>query len=356
MVAQTESTLDEARLEEFGERVAADQNAGINGVLAYIGDRLGIWKSLSEAGPITPEELATSTGLDPLYLTEWLASQAAARYVEFEPKTGRFYLPTEHALVLAEDDSPATLVGGFEFQAGCWADVDRVIDLFVTGEGLSWGDRDPRLGNGVARFFRPLYSASLVDEWLPSLEGVVPKLEAGSRVLDVGCGQGFSSILIGQTFPRSDVVGVDPDRKSIAQAQRAAQDSGTDNVSFRAVTATELSGDFDLICFFDAFHHLGDPHQVAVVMRDLLAEDGTLMLVEPLSTNTIEENLTAAGPLYYGPSTIVCLPDARSQGGGVALGAQAGPERIIEILVHSGFGKARVAKATDFNLVIEARS
>lgn len=356
MVAQTEGTLDETRLEEFGERVAADQNAGVTGVLAYIGDRLGLWRSLADAGPVTPEDLARSTGLDPSYLSEWLASQAAAQYVEYEPDTGRFHLPAEHALVLADDDSPAALVGGFEFQAGCWADADRIVDLFVTGEGLSWGERDPRLGNGVARFFRPLYRESLVQEWLPALDGVIPMLEAGARVLDVGCGQGSSTILIGQAFPNSEVVGLDPDRRSVAQAQQAAQDAGTDNVSFREATATDVSGEFDLICFFDAFHHLGNPRQATTVIRDVLATDGALMLVEPLSLNSIEENLTAAGPLYYGPSTIVCLPDAMSQSGGVALGAQAGPQRIIEILTRAGFSKARVAKTTDFNLVIEARN
>lgn len=358
MVAQqSEQLLDEVKLEEFAERVATDQNAGVAGVLVYIGDRLGLWASLADSGPVSPDELAEAIGLDPSYLAEWLAAQASAEYLVYDPNTGQFSLPAEHAAVLADETSPAALAGGFEFQAGCWADADRVAGLFLTGEGLGWGERDPRLPNGVARFFRPLYESSLVSQWLPALEGVTAKLEDGGRVLDVGCGQGLSTILLAQSFPNSTLVGIDPDEASLAKARQASREAEVDErVTFQVATADEdVGGQWDLICFFDAFHHLGDPATAARRVRDSLADDGTLMLVEPLAKDRIEDNLVMAGPLYYSPSTMVCLPDALAQPGGVALGAQAGPKRILQILNEAGLTTARVAAETDFNIVIEAR-
>lgn len=208
----------------------------------------------------------------------------------------------------------------------------------------------------MARFFRPLYRESLVQQWLPALDGVVPKLENGIRVLDIGCGQGLSTVLMGDAFPESSFVGIDPDEGSIAKARQSAERAGVDNVTFRAEAVGDMAGqEWDLVCFFDAFHHIGDPQQAARRVHDSLHTDGRLMLVEPRSTDSIEDNLLAAGPLYYSPSTIVCLPDALSQTGGLALGAQAGPTRLMGILSDGGFSKARVAESTDFNLIIEAR-
>lgn len=356
MTTQQASNLDETRVEEFAEKVAADQSAGEAAVLAYIGDRLGLWNSLATAGPSTPDELAERTGLDPTYLAEWLAAQAAAQYVEYQPDSGRFHLPAEHALVLADEDSAVALAGGFEFQAGCWADADRIADLFVTGGGISWGERDPRLLNGVTRFFRPLYRESLIQQWLPAMDGVVSKLANGARVLDVGCGQGLSTILMGTAFPESTFVGIDPDEGSVKRARTAAQEAAADNVSFRAQAVADVTETgWDLVCFFDAFHHIGDPLQAARLVHDALDADGKLMLVEPLAKDTIADNLVTAGPIYYSASTIVCLPDALSQPGGGALGAQAGPHRLQRILTDAGFTKVRVAETTEFNLVIEAQ-
>lgn len=349
--------LDEAKLEEFVGKVAQDQNSGVAGVLAYIGDRLGLWTSLDRSGPVTPEELAESTGLDSIYLAEWLAAQASAEYVVYEPDTGRFSLPPEHAAVLADEESPVTMAGGFEFQAGCWADADLVAELFVTGEGLGWGERDPRLLNGVARFFRPLYQDSLVSQWLPAVEGVVAKLEAGATVLDIGCGYGSSTILMAQAFENSSFLGIDPDVGSIARAREASREAGVEaRVSFEVGTASDSREEWDLVCFFDSFHHVGDPAAAAQSARRALASEGTLMLVEPLARDTIEDNLASAGMLYYGPSTMICIPDALAQRRGPALGAQAGPRALTEILTEAGFSRIRIAAETEFNLVVEARA
>lgn len=355
MTTQTQPTVDTTRVEEFAERVGRDQNVGVAGVLAYIGDRLGIWATLAGVDWATPGDLAARAGLDPTYLAEWLATQAAAGYVEFDPATERFRLPPEHAAVLADDDSPAAQAGGFEFLAGCWADADRVADLVVTGGGLSWGDRDPRLVTGAARFFRPLYRQSLLQQWLPAVDGLVPRLESGARVLDVGCGHGLSTTLMAEAFPRSSFLGVDPDAASIARAREAAADAGLTNVAFEPVGADDVTGtDWDLVCCLDAFHHVGDPPATAASLHAALAPGGTLLLVEPRSEDTVAANLEAAGALYYGPSTLLCIPDALAQPGGAALGAQAGPSRLLGILEDAGFTRPQVAATTEFNLVVGA--
>lgn len=350
--------IDESKVEEFAEKVGADQAVGEAAVLAYIGDRLGLWAAMASAGPVTPDELAETTGLHSRYLAEWLAAQAAVGYIVYDPESDRFTLPPEHAAVLADDDSLAALAGGFEFQAGCWADADRIVETFRSGDGLLWGEHDQRLLNGVARFFRPLYAASLVQGWLPALDGVVSKLERGGRVLDIGCGYGTTTILMAQAFPPSTFRGVDPHEGSVERARTEAGQAGVgDRVAFELARAEDDHGQgWDLISFFDAFHHLGDPEGVARHLRRALAADGTLMLVEPLARDRIEDNLTLAGPVYYSPSTLICVPDALAQPGGAALGAQAGPDRLKALLEAAGFTTVRVAQETDFNLVIEARS
>lgn len=356
MTAIKPTTIDEARLEEFAAKIAADQNAGVVAVLAYIADRIGLWSSLAVARSGTASDLAERTGLDPFYLAEWLAAMAAAGYVTYEARTEEYHLPSEHAMVLADDESLFALAGGFEFQAGCWADADRIADRFVGGGGVAWGDRDERLAGGAARFFRPLYREALLSQWLPALGEVEGKLEDGAHVLDVGCGQGFATSLIAGSFPRSEVLGIDADAESLAVARERARAAGLENLRFQvAEAAGDLGGGWDLICVFDAFHHFGAPVDAAKRMLEALASDGTLMLVEPLAGDSVEDNLAAAGLLYYAPSTLVCLPDALAQGGGFALGAQAGPKRLLGILTEAGFGSVRVAAETQFNLVIEAR-
>jgi SAM-dependent methyltransferase len=355
MTTQTQPHIDTTRVEEFAERVGRDQDVGVAGVLAYIGDRLGIWASLAGSGWLSAEELGARSGLDATYLAEWLAAQAAAHYVEYDESTGRFRLPPEHAAVLADESSPAASAGGFEFLAGCWADADRVADLFVTGEGLSWGERDRRLVNGATRFFRPLYEQSLLQQWLPAVDGLVATLEEGARVLDVGCGQGLSTLLMGRAFERSTFLGIDPDGASLTIAAQAAGDEGLGNVAFEVRGADEADGgDWDLVCVLDAFHHIGDPTGAATALRGALAPGGRLLVVEPRSEDSVAANLQTAGALYYGPSTVLCIPDALAQEGDSALGAQAGPSRLLGILADAGFTGPRVAATTDFNLVIEA--
>ena len=347
--------LDLARLEEFAGKVATDQAAAYNAILVYLGDRLGFWRALGSAGSATAEELAGRTGTTPRYAQEWLAAQAANGYLTYDPATESFALAPEAAAVLAEEESPAAMMAGFELIAAVWAAVDKLAHAYATGEGLAWHEHDPRLFSGVARFYGTMYRNSLVAEWLPAVDGLVDRLHAGIRVLDVGCGLGVPTIMLAEAFPRSTFVGVDYHDESIRLARAAADEAGVaDRVSFRVGDATSYDGQFDLVLYFDAVHDFGDPVGALAHARGALTPGGRVVAVEPFAEDTLEANL--ANPIssvFYVGSSALCVPHSVSEGG-AALGAQAGPARITAAFREAGFASAHVAMATLTNLVIEA--
>ena len=349
--------MDEARIMEFAERVAGDQSAAAQASLVALGDKLGLWATLAGSGAVTPAELAGVTGMNERYLREWLSTHAAAGYVTYDPESGRFELPAEHAAVLADDQSPVSLIGGFEISIAQWAALDRAADAFRTGEGVGWHEHDPHLFTGCARFFEPLYAASLIPQWIPALGGVEAKLQAGGRVLDVGCGHGKSSVMIAKAFPACEVVGIDNHTESIEAARKAAAEAGvSERVTFAVADASTFQGTgFDLACFFDALHDMGDPVGAAAGIRRALDADGTLLLVEPLAGDRLEDNFHPLGVSYYASSTLLCVPNSLSQDVGAALGAQAGEARLREVLEDAGFARVRRACDAPFNLVLEAR-
>jgi SAM-dependent methyltransferase len=348
--------MDETRVMQFVEQVAADQATAAHAAMVALGDQLGLWKALAATGPVTPEQLAEATGLHDRYLREWLSANTAAGYVTYEPGAGTFELPVEHALVLADDASPASLIGGFEIGIAQWASLERAAEAFRTGAGIGWHEHDEHLFTGCERFFRPLYVASLTTQWIPALGGVEAKLQDGGRVLDVGCGHGSSSILIAQAYPRCEVVGIDYHEGSIEAARLAAAEAGVaDRVTFAVADAGSYrGGGFDLACFMDALHDMGDPVGAATAVRKALADDGTLLLVEPLAADRLEDNLTPLAKSYYSASTLLCVPNSLSQDGRAGLGAQAGEARLRDVLEDAGFARVRRACDAPFNLVIEA--
>jgi SAM-dependent methyltransferase len=349
--------MDETRIIEFVEKVAATQSAAAHAALVTLGDRLDLWKALAVSGPVTVAELAAATTLNERYLQEWLSANAAAGYLTYDPADGRFELPAEHAMVLADDDSPASLIGGFEISVAQWAALDRAAEVFRTGDGVGWHEHDAHLYSGCERFFKPLYVASLTTQWIPALDGVHDKLSAGGRVLDVGCGHGSSAILIAQAYPNVEVVGIDYHLESIEAARKAAAAAGVaDRVTFAVADATEMKGEgFDLVCFFDALHDMGDPVGAARNVGETLAEDGTLLVIEPLAGDRLEDNLHPLGVSYYASSTLLCVPNSLSQDVGAALGAQAGPAQLRAVLHAAGFTSVEQPCDAPYNLVLEAR-
>jgi SAM-dependent methyltransferase len=348
--------INEERLEEFLHRAVGDMAAAAAGALTLTGHRLGLFRAMAGAGPLTSSELAKRTGTRERYVREWLNAQAAGGYVTYDPHSKTYELPAEQALALADSESPVFLPGAFDVMAAMWADAERMAHAFRTGNGIGWHDHDARLFAGTEMFFRPGYRAHLVQEWIPALKGVEAQLRRGAKVADIGCGHGASAIIIAQAYPKSTVIGIDYHEQSIATAKARASAAGvSDRVRFECVSAKQLPGnDYDLVCFFDCFHDLGDPLGAARRAYDALAADGTLMLVEPRAGDHVEDNLNPVGRLYYAASTFLCTPNSLSQEVGAALGAQAGEECITSVLREAGFTAVRRAAETPFNFVIEA--
>ncbi len=347
--------MDEARLYAFMDKVVADMGGAATWATVLVGDELGLYQAMAGSGFLTPEELAERTNCNPRLVREWLCAQAAAGYVE--TADGRFRLPEEQAMALADRDSPVYVAGGAYVLASMFLDKDKIVAAMRGDGALSWGDHHPCLFMGTERFFRPGYRAHLVAEWLPALEGVVPKLEAGATVADVGCGHGASTIIMAEAYPSSRFFGFDFHAPSIETARARAAESGvSDRVTFEVSTAKDYPArGYDLICFFDCLHDMGDPVGAARHAYEALAPDGTVLLVEPFAGNRLEENLTPVGRMFYAASTFVCTPSSLSQEVGLGLGAQAGEERLREVFMEAGFSHFRRATETPFNLILEAR-
>jgi SAM-dependent methyltransferase len=310
---------------------------------------------MADGQPVTPAELATRTGTQERYVREWLSTQAASGFVELDGDA--YVLPPEHALVLADDASPFSMTGTFQSANAAVAIRERLADRFTNGDGVGWHEHHHDLWHGTERAFATAYRTHLIAEWLPALDGVVAKLEAGALVADVGCGHGASAILMAQAFPASRFVGIDYHEGSIATARQRATEAGVaDRVTFEVAGAADLPGEgYDVVAFFDAFHDLGDPLAAARRAAETLAPDGTLLVVEPYAGDTVEDNLNPIGRLYYGFSTLVCTPGSLSQPGAAGLGTQAGEARLAEVLRAAGFGEVRRAAESPLNLVLEAR-
>jgi SAM-dependent methyltransferase len=353
--------LDEQKVEQFVGQVIGDLGATVSSALAHIGHRLGLYRAMAGAGPLTSTELAERTGTHERYIREWLNNQAAGGYVQYDPAGGTYELPPEHAYVLADEDSPVSMAAGWEQMAAIWAVEPKLEAAFQSGDGVGWHEHDPRLFGSTEAFFKPAYRGGLIDEWIPALPGVREKLEGGGRVADVGCGHGASTILLAQAFPAATITGFDYHDSSIEAARRRAAEAGLDGdgrVSFEAVDAREYpipTGGYDLICFFDALHDFGDPVGAAGHARKALADDGTVMLVEIRAEDRTEDNLHPLGRIGYGMSTFVCTPNSLSQDVGYALGGQAGPAAIAEVFEQAGFTRFRKVAEAPVHQVLEAR-
>lgn len=326
-------------------------------LITFVGDRLGLFKAMARAGELTPEELAKKTGTHPRIIKEWLAGQAAGGFVTYNRANGSYTLPEEQAFALTDENSPAYIAGFYQSLVSLFKDEEKIIEAFRTGKGLGWGDHHHYLFEGTERFFKPNYVANLTTSWIPALEDVEYRLKnEGSKVADVGCGHGVSTILMAKAYPNSKIIGFDSHKPSIEWARKQAEKEGLLNITFEVAKSTDYPGDdYDLVAFFDCFHDMGNPAAVARhVLQTLKKKDGTCMLVEPFANDKVEDNLNPLGRLFYSISSIVCVPASLNENG-PALGAQAGEERIAEIVKSAGFSKFRRAAQTPFNLVFEAR-
>ena len=349
--------LDQAKLDAFVGRALGDIAAGYTGVMVSLGAKLGLYKALSGAGPLSAKEVSQRAKCAERYVREWLNAQAASGYLHYHAASDTYEMSPERAMVLANEESPTYLPHAWNVPASMWFDEEKALEAFRTGKGIAWGDHDKRLACGVAAFYRNGYRASLVQQWLPALAGVVATLEAGIDVADIGCGHGHSTVLMAKAFPKSHFHGFDTHTHSIDESKRNAAAAGvTDRTEFSIARATDYPDKgYGLICFFDTLHDMGDPVAAARHAAKTLAADGTVMLVEPYAKDRIEDNLNMVSQLYYSASTTICVAHAISEGGHLVLGAQAGEARLAEVFRKAGFTHFRRAAETPFNLIFEVR-
>src|SRR5580658_2836092 len=350
------TAIDMDRLNSFVGKFVNDLGAAVHAGMVVIGEKTGLYKALANT-PMTSAELAKRTATDERYVSEWLASQAAGGYIDHDRITEKYSLNPEQAFSLANEDSPAYLPGAFELALGSLAAVPRIAESFRSGAGMGWHEHADGVFHGCEKFFRPGYAANLVASWIPALDGVKEKLEAGAKVADVGCGKGASTLLMARAFPNSKFFGFDYHDKSIEGARESAKRQGLgDRVSFEVAKAKEFPGkDYDLVAVFDCLHDMGDPVGAATHVRAALTDDGSWMIVEPFANDDLQDNLNPVGRVYYSFSTLLCTPCSRSQEVGMCLGAQAGEKRIQKVVNSAGFSRFRRATQTPFNLVYEAR-
>nr|MCW2728002.1 type 12 methyltransferase [Aeromicrobium sp.] len=344
-------------LMSFVFRAVEEIGSALNAALVVMGDRLGYYRTMADHGPITPHELAERSGTDEHYAREWLNCQAAGEYVEYDAGTERYVLPPEQVIAFTDPTSPAYLPGLFQIAHGTIRDTPDIVEAARRGDGFGWHEHNEDVHEGTERFFAPSYRAHLVAEWLPACEGVVEKLTAGADVADVGCGYGASTILMADAFPESSFVGSDYHRPSIETARQRAEEAGLgERIQFITESAQMLDGGgYDLVTTFDCLHDMGDPVGAARHIRELIAEDGTWMIVEPAAGDHVQDNFNPVGRAYYGFSTLLCTPTSLAQDVGLALGTQAGPARIRDVVTAGGFTRFELVAQTPFNNVFEAR-
>jgi 2-polyprenyl-3-methyl-5-hydroxy-6-metoxy-1,4-benzoquinol methylase/DNA-binding MarR family transcriptional regulator len=361
--AAGQQAVDPEALKELIGRVIVDAGGALILPLALLGDRLGLFKALASGGPATAADLAGRTGLTERYVREWLLAMAAAGYVTYDRPNGdrsarsaRYRLTPEQAAAFTNPDSPGYVAGGFQNLTAATRALDRLTEAFRTGAGIGWHEQHEDMFEGTERFFRPGYLANLTSSWIPSLTGIDERLRHGARVADVGCGFGASTIIMAQAYPSSTFEGVDYHQPSIEAARDRARAAGVaERATFRVTGAADLSGSYDLITFFDCLHDMPDPVGALRAARAALADGGSVMLVEPMNWDSVEECFNPVGKVLAAASTFICLPSGLSAAPAYGMGNQAGPAKTREVARDAGFSDARIAATTDLNLVYELR-
>ena len=348
--------INEDKMNAFLGKVVGDFGASLSSVLGYIGQKLGLYEALADSSGLTPPELAAKTNTNERYIREWLINQASGDYVHYDPATGKYSMMPEQAVALTDENSPFYVGGGFHVVKAMMNAQPRIAEHFKDGGGMLWGEHDPDLFVGTERFFRPGYTAHLVGSWIPALTGIEDKLKNGATVADVGCGHGASTIIMAKAYPNSRFYGYDNHAASIDNARAKAEAAGVaGRVQFEVASANDYPNKgYDLICFFDCLHDMGDPRGAAKHAAETLADGGSCLIVEPMAGNTVEENFNIIGRTFSAASTLCCTSNSLATGG-PALGAVATEDAIKDVVLSGGFSQFRRATETPFNRVFEAR-
>ena len=358
MSTGTSTEVDFTKVEGLvGHLVGLMTGSAVSAAVA-LGDRLGLYRAMNGSGPVSADQLAQKASCHPRLVREWLDSQAAAGLIAYEASSDTYDLSPEAALVLADEDSPAFLAGGVGVLESMYVDLPKMVGAFRGDGKIAWGDHHDSLYTGTARFFRPGYRTNLVADWIPAMTGVSEKLSAGGSVADVGCGFGHSCTVLAEAFPTAKVHGFDFHQPSVLAARDNAKALGlSDRITVDVAGSTSFTGSFDLICFFDCLHDMGDPVAIARHARSQLAPGGSVLLVEPFALDARGANVTSnpAAALFYAASTFLCTPSSLAQPGARALGAQSGEAAMHDVFSEAGYSSFRRAHESPFNIVYEAR-
>jgi hypothetical protein len=351
-------TFSEERLGEFMGTMVGYMTGGALCFSVLLGDEVGLYRAMAGAGPLSADDIAKRADCNPRLVREWLDGQFAGGLIGYDAGSDSYELSPEAAMALADDSSPVFVARGMNAFASMFMDIDKIKGAYQGDGALSWGDHHPCLFSGTEWFFRTGYRASLATEWIPALDGVDEKLRGGAKVADIGCGHGASVVVMADAYPKSKFWGFDFHAPSIETSRERAAEAGVSKqTTFEVASAKDYDGKYDLICFFDCLHDMGDPVGIAGYAREHLEDDGTVLLVEPFALEKRTQNLgeNPMAPLLYTASSAICTPNSLSQEVGLGLGAQAGPGRLREVLRDAGLTHFRVAAETPMNLVIEAR-
>jgi SAM-dependent methyltransferase len=358
MVAQQTQAIDQAAAEAFAGKALGDLAGLTNTALAYIGDQVGLFKSLAAEGPATSAELADRTGTNERYVREWLAALASAGYLTYDPATVTFTLPAEHALALAQEGGPMFLGGISQQFIGLLATLDKIKDAFRNGGGVANDEFSVDTWDGMSRLTATWTDNNLVQNWLPQMPDVQARLERGALLADVGSGYGQALIRLAQAFPKSRFVGYDINERSLAHARAEAERAGvSDRVRFeRRDASTGLPEQYDLITTFDVVHDTVDPRGLLRAIRQALTPDGIYICEEINGSERLEENAGVVGALLYGVSVLFCMTQSL-EAHGEGLGTFGLPEpKMREFGAEAGFGSVRRVPVEDpFNSFYELR-
>ncbi|MEZ0268843.1 MAG: methyltransferase domain-containing protein [Nitrososphaeraceae archaeon] len=357
-----QNAIDQNKIQQFMNKAVGDIAGGSTAMLVIIGERLGLYKAMSQANsPISVKELADKTGTVERLVSEWLANQVASGYIEYDPSSRKYRLPPEHALALADEDSPLYLQGIFKAIKSYFKDEEEFLKMFRGERTFSWMDHNPFMAEGFAEFFKSGYIGNLINSWIPAVDNgrVLEKLKKGAKVADVGCGFGITTLMMAKTYPNSTFTGFDFHKESIEKAKESAKKENITNVRFEVSSASEFPGSgYDFVTFFDCLHDMGDPIGALTHTRKVIKKSGsgsgTCMIVEPFAQNELENNVNPIGSIFYAASTLICVPNSLAFNG-PALGAQAGENRIKDVALKSGFSHFKKALETPLNLVYEAK-
>ncbi|MFL6401446.1 MAG: methyltransferase domain-containing protein [Nitrososphaeraceae archaeon] len=363
-----QNAIDQNKIQLFMNKAIGDIAGSSTAMLVIIGERLGLYKAMAQSNsPISVKELADKTGTVERLVSEWLANQVASGYIEYDPSSRKYRLPSEHALALADENSPIYLQGIFKAIKSYFKDEEEFLKMFRGERTLSWMDHNPFMAEGFAEFFKSGYIGNLIKSWIPAVDNgnILEKLKKGAKVADVGCGFGITTLMMAKTYPNSTFTGFDFHKESIEKAKESAKKEKINNVKFEVSSASEFPGSgYDFVTFFDCLHDMGNPEGALTHTRNVIKKDdgvgdsssnsGTCMIVEPFAQNELENNVNPVASTFYAASTLICVPNSLAFNG-PALGAQAGENRIKDVAMKSGFSHFKRVLETPLNIVYEAK-